>query len=205
MFWNKDDFKPDLRNTMQRGMCNLFLNPILHIQPKYWDKLCSCKYLVTRTSNGTGQGCQQKLHLLTLAKCPQDKSLLIFIDNTLRKSEEPDHAYHFDLKALARPTLAAQIIWLQLQSKWENNTSTRLANTQLWASLKVVRNRDFWNILSHQALIHSKNFGFVNQTGSKSVWQTEVFTVKIKGLTESIHVIKRIRLLSYTYRITDFT
>lgn len=145
---------------MQRGMYNLCSNPILHIQPKYWDKLCSCKYLVTRTSNGTGQGCQQKLYCGTLAKCPQDKNLLIFIDNTLRKSEEPDHAYHFNLKALARPTLAAQIIWLQLQSKWKNNTSTSLANTQLWASLKVVRNRDFWNILSHQALIHRKKLLF---------------------------------------------
>lgn len=37
---------------------------------------------------------------MTLAKCPQDKNLLIYIDNKLRKSEEPDHAYHFNVKAL---------------------------------------------------------------------------------------------------------
>lgn len=147
---------------MQRGTRNLYLNQTLHVQLAYWDKFWSCKYLGTRTSNGTGQGCQQKLYLLTYAKCSQDKNLLIFIDNMLRKSEELDHAHHFYSTALARPTSATQMIWLQLQSKWENSSSHKhkllsfhFSKLNKLTSFKVVSNRNFWN-LSHQALMHSK-------------------------------------------------
>lgn len=144
---------------MQRGMCNLSLNQTPHIQLKYWDKLWSCKYLVTRTSSGTAQGCQQRLYLLILAKCPQDKNLLIFIDNTLRKSEELNPAYHFNLKALAKPTLAAQIIWLQLQSKWENRHKYKLSKHTAM-NLKWLGTETFET--SYQAFIHSKIFHSVS-------------------------------------------
>lgn len=129
--WNKDNFKLDLRSIMQRVMHNLYLNQTLHIELMYWDKFWSCKYLVARTSNRTGQGYQQ-LYLLTYAKCPQDKNLLILTGNTPGNSEELDHAYHCYSTALTRSTLATQMIWLQLQGKKKNSSSHKHKLLSFW-------------------------------------------------------------------------